>query len=52
MKEYLNVMLDTDTGARYLGEIGIGTNYGITRGTESILFDEKTSGSWQHRATA
>jgi len=30
--EYLISLLDTDAGARRLGELGIGTNYGIDRG--------------------
>ena len=30
-EEYLISMLDTDEGARRLGELGIGTNYGIER---------------------
>ena len=38
-------MLDTDRGARYLGEFGIGTNYGIARATKSTLFDEKIGGT-------
>ena len=44
-EEYLDAMLDADAGARYLGEIGIGTNYGITRSTGSGLFDEKIGGT-------
>ena len=38
-------MLDSDPGARRLGELGIGTNFAITRGTRSILFDEKIGGT-------
>jgi aminopeptidase len=38
-------MLDTDDGARSLGELGIGTNYGIARGTKEILLDEKIGGT-------
>ncbi|MGM0448092.1 MAG: aminopeptidase [Methanobacteriota archaeon] len=34
-------ILDTDDGARRLGELGIGMNRGIDRFTDSILFDEK-----------
>jgi aminopeptidase len=34
-------LLDTDDGARRLGELGIGMNRGIDRPTDSILFDEK-----------
>ncbi|GGF98940.1 aminopeptidase [Paenibacillus abyssi] len=37
--------LDTDKGSRYLGELGIGANFGITRPTKDILFDEKIGGS-------
>jgi aminopeptidase len=44
-EEYLISMLDTDDGARRLGEIGIGTNYGIDRGTRNILLDEKIGGT-------
>lgn len=32
-------------GARYFGEVAIGTNYRITRATRNILFDEKIGGS-------
>jgi aminopeptidase len=42
---FLHSMLDTDAGARYLGEFAIGTNYGIDRFTKSILFDEKIGGT-------
>jgi len=38
-------ILNTDEGARYLGEFGIGTNYGITKPSKNILFDEKIGGS-------
>ncbi len=34
-------ILETDPGARRLGELGIGMNRGIDRFTDSILFDEK-----------
>lgn len=44
-EEYLMSMLDADAGSRYLGELGIGTNYGIKRATRSILFDEKLGGT-------
>jgi aminopeptidase len=44
-EEYLKSMLDADQGARYLGELGIGTNYGIPRATKNILFDEKLGGT-------
>ncbi|MBA2565679.1 MAG: aminopeptidase [Gemmatimonadetes bacterium] len=44
-EDYLVRMLDTDEGARRLGELGIGTNYGITRFTRNTLFDEKIGGT-------
>jgi aminopeptidase len=44
-EEFLTEMLDTDDGARRLGEIGIGTNYGIATGTKEILLDEKIGGT-------
>jgi len=34
-------ILDTDEGAKRLGELGIGMNRGIDQFTDSILFDEK-----------
>jgi aminopeptidase len=43
--EYLKRALETDGGARYLGELGIGTNFGIDRPTGTILFDEKIGGT-------
>jgi aminopeptidase len=42
---YLRAAIATDEGARYLGELGIGTNPGIDRSTGSILFDEKMAGT-------
>jgi aminopeptidase len=44
-EELLIETLDTDEGARRLGELGIGTNYGITTGTKEILLDEKIGGT-------
>jgi aminopeptidase len=44
-EEFLVEMLDTDDGARRLGELGIGTNYGISTGTKEILLDEKIGGT-------
>jgi len=43
--EYLNTMLDSDEGARFLGEFAIGTNYAIQRFTKNMLFDEKIGGT-------
>jgi aminopeptidase len=44
-EDFLIEMLDTDEGARRLGELGIGTNYGIKDGTGEILLDEKIGGT-------
>jgi aminopeptidase len=44
-QEYLDRALSTDDGARFLGELGIGTNYGIDRPIGAILFDEKIGGT-------
>ena len=42
---YLQQALATDAGARRLGELGIGTNFGIDRSIGVILFDEKIGGT-------
>ena len=42
---YLRETLATDPGASRLGEIGIGTNFGIDRPVGTILFDEKIGGT-------
>jgi aminopeptidase len=42
---FLLSTLDTDPGARRLGEFAIGTNNDIQRFTGSILFDEKIGGT-------
>jgi len=44
-EEFLLAMIDTDAGARYLGEFAFGTNQGIQRFTKNILFDEKIGGT-------
>jgi aminopeptidase len=44
-EEFLIESLDSDEGARRLGELGIGTNYGIDRGTRDVLLDEKIGGT-------
>jgi aminopeptidase len=41
----LNKIIDMDKGARTIGELGIGNNYGIKRFTKNILFDEKIGGT-------
>ncbi|MCY7304320.1 MAG: aminopeptidase [Thermoleophilia bacterium] len=42
---YLIETLDTDEGARRLGELGIGCNPGITQYMKNTLFDEKMNGT-------
>jgi len=42
---YLLETLDTDDGSRRLGELGIGTNFGLDRPTGMILLDEKIGGT-------
>jgi aminopeptidase len=44
-EEFLLAMLDTDEGARYVGEFAFGTNQGIQRFTRNTLFDEKIGGT-------
>ncbi|MBI5903495.1 MAG: aminopeptidase [Deltaproteobacteria bacterium] len=44
-EEFLITMLDTDKGARFLGELGVGVNYGIQKCSKDILFDEKIGGT-------
>ena len=44
-EDYLRHALATDDGARRLGEIGIGTNFGIEQPVGAILFDEKIGGT-------
>ena len=44
-EHFLIKTLDTDEGARVLGELGIGTNYGITDYTGEVLLDEKIGGT-------
>jgi aminopeptidase len=44
-EDYLREALAIDAGARFLGELGIGTNRGIDRATGSTLLDEKIAGT-------
>ena len=44
--EFLLKMLEADEGAGFVGELGIGTNYGISRFTKNILYDEKIGGTF------
>ncbi len=43
--DLLNEILDTDQGARYIGEFALGVNPMITRPMKDTLFDEKLAGS-------
>ncbi|MEF8785914.1 MAG: aminopeptidase [Haloarculaceae archaeon] len=43
--DVIESILETDGGAKQLGELGIGMNRGITRPTGQILFDEKMAGT-------
>jgi aminopeptidase len=45
-EEFLLKTIDTDEGARRVGEFAFGTNAGINRFTRQILFDEKIGGSF------
>ncbi|MFW6447937.1 MAG: aminopeptidase [Halobacteriota archaeon] len=38
-------VLETDDGARRLGELGVGMNRGIDRPTDNVMFDEKMAGT-------
>jgi aminopeptidase len=44
-EDYLQTVLETDEGARGLGELGIGCNPGIQRFMRNTLFDEKIEGT-------
>jgi aminopeptidase len=43
--DFLKSMLNSDPGAKRLGELGIGTNTKIQKFVKSILFDEKIGGT-------
>lgn len=45
-QDYLDAMLDMDKGSRHLGEVAIGTNFGIKQFTRNILYDEKIGGTF------
>lgn len=45
-KDFLAAMLDSDAGARTLGECAIGTNYGVQRFSRNTLYDEKIGGTF------
>ncbi|MGL5347598.1 MAG: aminopeptidase [Peptostreptococcaceae bacterium] len=44
-EDLLKVLLDTDEGSSFFGEVAIGTNYGIKEFTSNMLFDEKIGGT-------
>ena len=44
-EQFLLKMLESDGGARYVGEFAFGTNPGIQRFTKNTLFDEKIGGT-------
>lgn len=44
-EEFLLETLDADEGARYLGELGVGCNPGITKNMRDTLYDEKINGT-------
>ena len=44
-QDFLITMLDQDQGARYIGELSLGTNYQVQRFTRNLLFDEKIGGT-------
>lgn len=44
--EKINKLLDTDEGARYIGEFALGVNPYITTPMKDTLFDEKIKGSF------
>jgi aminopeptidase len=44
-ESFLHDLLQMDEGASRIGEFGVGTNFGIQRFTQDILFDEKIGGT-------
>ncbi len=44
-QELIEQLLETDEGTRYVGEIAVGTNYGIEKYTRHMLLDEKIGGT-------
>jgi aminopeptidase len=43
--EFLKKMIEIDEGARVVGELAIGTNWGVQRYSRNVLFDEKIGGT-------
>jgi len=44
-EKFLKEMIKIDKGAKFVGEFGIGMNYGIKKFIKRILFDEKIGGT-------
>lgn len=44
-EDFLKQILETDEGAKLVGEFAIGTNYSIPKFTKNTLFDEKLGGT-------
>lgn len=44
-QDFLRAILDTDPGAKLIGEFALGTNFGVTRFCKDILIDEKIGGT-------
>ena len=44
-EDLLLALLETDEGARFVGEVAVGTNFGIQKFTRNMLFDEKIGGT-------
>lgn len=45
-EDFLLSMIEQDAGAKFVGEVAIGTNYYISSGVKDILFDEKIGGTF------
>lgn len=45
-EDFLRHMIEQDAGAKYVGEIALGTNYYVNTGVKDILFDEKIGGTF------
>lgn len=45
-EDFLRSMIDQDPGAKFVGEIALGTNYSVKAGVKDILFDEKIGGTF------
>ncbi|PWB51575.1 MAG: aminopeptidase [Anaerolineales bacterium] len=44
-EQLLNELINMDAGAQFIGEFGVGLNYGVDRFCSDILFDEKIGGT-------